>query len=221
MQRVLQKNCSIRLVFNSFKIKNYFSHKDPIPNDLKSLLVYKFTCAIQTIQKNSVYPKTFYLNRFLVLTSLQNLYDHITRNRCRNRYTPNKKSYLHWRGTATYLYSQLTKLLLISRNMNYSRKNVIYLKQVYIFQSNQIKLKNPKSSLPLKRFIVRFLTTRETKSQIKAHLSYLANSYYYNYKPPRILRQHHVSQNLRENKDFVITKPDEGNGVVRLYIFLS
>ena len=33
------------LVFNSFKLKNYFSYKDPISNDLKSLLVYKFTCA--------------------------------------------------------------------------------------------------------------------------------------------------------------------------------
>ena len=70
-----------------------------------------------------------------------------------------QKSYLHWRGIATYLYSQLTKLLLISRNMNYPRKNLIYLKQVYTFQSNQIKFENPKSSLPLKRFIVRFLTT--------------------------------------------------------------
>ena len=30
---------------NSFKIKNYFAYKDPIPNDLKSFLVYKFTCA--------------------------------------------------------------------------------------------------------------------------------------------------------------------------------
>ena len=27
-----------------FKIKNYFSYKDPIPDDLKSFLVYKFTC---------------------------------------------------------------------------------------------------------------------------------------------------------------------------------
>ena len=81
------------------------------------------------------------------------------RNRCRNRYTLNKKSYLHWRGIATYLYSQLTKLLLISRNMNYPRKNLIYLKQVYTFQSNQIKFENPRSSLPLKRFIISFLIT--------------------------------------------------------------
>ena len=26
-------------------MKNYFSYKDPIPNDLKAFLVYKFTCA--------------------------------------------------------------------------------------------------------------------------------------------------------------------------------
>ena len=38
--------CNIfKLVFNSFKIKKYFSYKDPIPNDLKSFLVYQFTCA--------------------------------------------------------------------------------------------------------------------------------------------------------------------------------
>ena len=32
-------NPIIKLAFNSFKIKNYFSYKDPIPNDLKSFLV--------------------------------------------------------------------------------------------------------------------------------------------------------------------------------------
>ena len=39
------KLTNIKLVFNSFKIKNYFANKDPIPNDLKSVLAYKFTCA--------------------------------------------------------------------------------------------------------------------------------------------------------------------------------
>ena len=59
------------------------------------------------------------------------------------------------------------------------------------------------------------LKSEETKSQIKVHLSYLANSYFYNYKPsPRILRQHRVLRNLRKNKDIVIMKPDKGNGVV-------
>ena len=59
------------------------------------------------------------------------------------------------------------------------------------------------------------LKSEETRSQIKARLSYLANSYFYNYKPTsRILRQHRVLRNLRKNKDIVIKKPDKGNGVV-------
>ena len=40
-----KEDFNIKLVFNSFKINNYFSFKGPIPNDLKSFLVYKFTCA--------------------------------------------------------------------------------------------------------------------------------------------------------------------------------
>ena len=40
-----KENFNIKLVCNSFKIKNYVSYKDPIPDDLKSFLVYKFTCA--------------------------------------------------------------------------------------------------------------------------------------------------------------------------------
>ena len=100
--------------------------------------------------------------------------------------------------------------------MNYPRKNLIYLKQAYTFQSNRIKFENLKSSLPLKRSIIPLLT-EETKSQIKAHLWDLANSYFYNYKPsPGILRQHRVLRNVRKNKDIVITKPDKGNGIVIL-----
>ena len=40
-----KKHLNIKLIFSSFKIKSYFSYKDPILNDLKSFLVYKFTCA--------------------------------------------------------------------------------------------------------------------------------------------------------------------------------
>ena len=45
LSKLCKENFNIKLVFNSFKIKNYFSYKDPIPDDLKSFLVYKFTCA--------------------------------------------------------------------------------------------------------------------------------------------------------------------------------
>ena len=58
------------------------------------------------------------------------------------------------------------------------------------------------------------LKSEETKSQTKAHLSYLANSNFYNCKAsPHILRQHRVLRNLRKNKDIAITKPSKGNAV--------
>ena len=61
------------------------------------------------------------------------------------------------------------------------------------------------------------LKFKETKSQIKAHLWYLANSYFFNYKTsPLKLSQHRVLRNLRKNKDIIKTKPDKGNGVVIL-----
>ena len=40
-----KENFNMKLVFNSFKINNYVAYKDPIPNYLKSFLVYNFTCA--------------------------------------------------------------------------------------------------------------------------------------------------------------------------------
>ena len=122
---------SLTLNCRMFLIKTFYQFvKDSFIAPSRSILKNS-----SIFQKNSVYPKTFYLNSFLLLTStyLRNLYHCITRNSCRNRYTLNKKSYFHWRGIATYLYSQLMKLLLISRNMNYPRKNLIYLKQVYTF----------------------------------------------------------------------------------------
>ena len=42
---VFCKDIDIRIVFSSFKIRIFFSFKDPIPDALKSLVVYQFTCA--------------------------------------------------------------------------------------------------------------------------------------------------------------------------------
>ena len=44
-KEICKENFNIKLVLTSFKIKNYFYYKDPIPDDFKSFLVYKFTCA--------------------------------------------------------------------------------------------------------------------------------------------------------------------------------
>ena len=39
------KDLSIKLMFYTFKIKTFFSFKDPIPTALKSFVVYEFTCS--------------------------------------------------------------------------------------------------------------------------------------------------------------------------------
>ena len=39
-----KESFNIKLVFKSFKIKNFFSYKHPIPDELKAFLVYKFPC---------------------------------------------------------------------------------------------------------------------------------------------------------------------------------
>ena len=85
--------------------------------------------------------------------------------------TCNIKNYLHWQKIAAYLHSHLTKLLLTSYNMNYPRKNPIYLKQFYTSLSNQIKFENLKSSLPLKKFSFHLLTSLNLrKLKMRSHL---------------------------------------------------
>ena len=56
-----RENLHIKLVFTSFKIKNYFSNEDTIPDGLKSLLLCKFTfagCSSSYIGKNCHHFKT-------------------------------------------------------------------------------------------------------------------------------------------------------------------
>ena len=48
-----------------------------------------------------------------------------------------------------------------------------------------------------------------------AELSNLANTYYYNYTlSSKILHQHKILKRLKSNRDIVICKSDNGNGVV-------
>ena len=101
-------------------------------------------------------------------------------------------------------------------NKKSDNKNLIYLKQGYTFQSDQIKIGKFEIFTTFQKIHCSFfynIKSKETKSQIKVHLSYVANFYFYNYKPPRILPQHRVLWNYRKNKAIVITKPDKGNGV--------
>ena len=45
IKRFCKENVRLKIVFTSFKIKQYFSTKDRIPLNLKSMVVYKFSCA--------------------------------------------------------------------------------------------------------------------------------------------------------------------------------
>ena len=45
LSKFCKENINSKLVFHSFKIKTYFSYKNPVPDDYNSFLVYRFTCA--------------------------------------------------------------------------------------------------------------------------------------------------------------------------------
>ena len=72
------------------------------------------------------------------------------------------------------------------------------------------KIRNSEIFITFKKVHRSFISnfkSEEIKIQIKTHLSYLADSYFYSCKPsPRLLRQHRVLRNLSKNKDTLITK---------------
>ena len=82
------ENFNIELLFNSFKIKNYFSYKDPIPDDLKSFLVYKFTgpAAVLAVLAKLV---------VILKLGLKNILKRITSLIFLNIYTPPKHALTH------------------------------------------------------------------------------------------------------------------------------
>ena len=67
-----KESFNIKRVFKSFKITNYSSYKDPFPNDLKSFLVYKCTCA--SCSSSYRYQIQIFLN---IYTPLQHALTHI------------------------------------------------------------------------------------------------------------------------------------------------
>ena len=116
-------------------------------------------------------------------------------------------------------YETITNL--IQYELSQEESNL--LKAVLYFSIQPDKIRKSEiftSSEKIQFSFINKLKSEETKNEIaskKAHLLYLANSYFYNYKPPpRILHQHHFFRNLRKNKDIVVTKPDKGSGVVIL-----
>ena len=59
------------------------------------------------------------------------------------------------------------------------------------------------------------LKDKKDSSYLKSELSHPANSYFYTYTPsPSTLKKHGILKRLKNRNDFVIMKPDKGNGVV-------
>ena len=118
----------------------------------------------------------------------------------------------------TYIHSNKTITNLTRYDLSQEESDLLKAGLYFSIQPDNIRKSEVFTTFEkIHRSFLNNLKSEETKSQIKAHLTYLANSYFYNCKSsPRILRQHRVLRNLRRNKDLVITKLDKGNGVVIL-----
>ena len=140
--------------FLIFKLSNV-STKDSssIRKGLLLSAIKKRNKELQHLLNNSVYLKTFF-----IYTAFNYWLIHPNKKLLQKLIYTQQKSYLHWREIVTYVCSQLAKLLLISHNMNYPRTNLIYINQIYTFESNQIKFEHLEPSLLVNRFIVHFLT---------------------------------------------------------------
>ena len=86
------KDLNIKLVFSTFKIKTFFSFKDPIPTALKSFVVYEFTCAgcnSHYIGETSRHFSTQIKDHTLTDRN-SHVFKHLNNStNCKNHYAPN------------------------------------------------------------------------------------------------------------------------------------
>ena len=144
----------------------------------------------------------------------------MTRNCCRNRYTLNEKklSSLTRDCNLPIFTANETITNLMQYELSQEESDLLKAGLYFSIQPDESRKSEIFTSFKkIHRSFFNNFKSEETKYQIKTHLSYLVNSYFYNYKPsPRILRRHRVLRKLRKNKNVVITKPDKGNRVVIL-----
>ena len=173
-------------------------------------------------RKNSVCPKNF------LSTELSTIDFYILAKSIRSYNKKSLQKSLYNQQKMLSLLTRDSNLLIITANetitnltkyeLTQEESDLLKASLYFSIQADKIrKLENFISFEKIRCSFLNNLKSEETTSQIKAHLSHLANSYFHNYKPSLpILRQHRVLQNLRKNKDIVITKPNKGNGVVIL-----
>ena len=67
------------------------------------------------------------------------------------------------------------------------------------------------------RVMKKDLKSETKKVELKSQLSLLASTYISNYKiSEKTLKKHRILKRLKKNVDIVITRPDQGNGVIIL-----
>ena len=209
--------------FLIFKLPNV-SNKDAVPIHKRLLrrAISKRNKELQHVSKDLCLSENF-LSKQLSTINFYILTKSITSH--------NKKSLLKSLNTQQKKLSSLTRDCswptlaaneTITNLMQYelSQEESDLLKAGLYFSIQPDKIRNSEIFTTFEKIhhsFINNLKSEETKSQIKVNLSYLANSYFYNYKlSPRILRQHRVLRNLRKNIDIVITKSDKENRVVIL-----
>ena len=150
------------LIFNLLNVSN----KDTL-SIRKRLLCSVINKNFNMFQKDSVCPKC--LSKQLSTTDFYILTKFITshnKKSLQKSLDTQQKMLSSLTRDCSLLYSQLTKLLITSCNMNYLRKNPIYLKQLY----TKFNIFNTFDKID--RSFINNLKSHETKSQIKAHLLY-------------------------------------------------
>ena len=106
----------------------------------------------------------------------------------------------------------------LTKKLNLNQLSLILLKvfqidEVLIYRSYHISAQ----CRVLHRAMNKDLKDNRDASEVKAKLSYLANSYVNLYKPTKnVLRKYRVLNKLRNNKDILITTPDKGKRVIIL-----
>ena len=220
------KNCKqlgVYPQFLIFKLPNV-SNKDAVPIHKRLLrrAISKRNKELQHVSKDLCLSENF-ISKQLSTIDFYNLTKSIT--------SRNKKSLLKSLNTQQKKLSSLTRDCSwptfaanenITNLMQYelSQEESDLLKASLYFSIQPDKIRKSEIFTTFEKIhhsFINNLKSEDTKSQIKVNLSYLANSYFYNYKPsPHILRQHRVLRNLRKDIDIVITKSNKENGIVIL-----
>ena len=134
-------------------VKDYF-----VASSIRTLTCFKRTQSVRNVLSKQLSTTDFYiLTKFITSHNKKSLQKSLDTQ---------QKMLSSLTRDCSLLYSQLTKLLITSCNMNYLRKNPIYLKQLY----TKFNIFNTFDKTD--RSFINNLKSHETKSQIKAHLLY-------------------------------------------------